>query len=288
MNVKKFFLIFGLILLAALAAFAGVVVGLISSKPFAMGDHGNALAEVGADGVVNFLLVGKDHVGANTDVIMVISLNPQTEKISILSVPRDTRISLNGSRKINSVYSYAEYRGMRKEEALIDTVSEVTRLPIHYYAIINLRAFRDVVDELGGVDYYVERPYHYDDPFQDLHIHIDPGQQTLNGAQAEGLIRYRHDYAMGDIERVGVQQNFIMAFLQQKLQMKYVSKIPEVYEKVTDNVISNLKVSDVLTYAKAVMGYQTETFLLPGMAGDGSGYWIQDDAETDRLIQEKF
>lgn len=288
MNVKKFFLVFGLIILAALAAFAGIVAGLISAKPFALGDHGNALSEIGSDGVVNFLLVGKDHVGANTDVIMVLSLNPTEKKISILSVPRDTRIYLSGTRKINSVYSYAQYYGMRKEETLIEAVSEVTRLPIHYYAIINLRAFRDVVDALGGVEYNIERPYHYDDPLQDLHIHLDPGQQTLSGAQAEGLIRYRHDYAMGDIDRVGVQQHFIMELIRQKLQIRYISEIPEVYDEVTDNVVSNLKVSDMLSYAKAVMGFEVETYLLPGYAGDGSGYWIQDDAETDRLIQEKF
>ncbi|MBE7063226.1 MAG: hypothetical protein E7390_05520, partial [Ruminococcaceae bacterium] len=123
MNVKKFFLIFTLILLAALAAFAGVVVGFVSSKPFALGEHGDALAPVGPDGIVNFLLVGKDHVGENTDVIMVISLNPNAKKISILSVPRDTRVELSGGRKINSVYSYADARGWKKEETLIETVS---------------------------------------------------------------------------------------------------------------------------------------------------------------------
>jgi len=253
MNVKKFFLIFTLILLAALAAFAGVVVGFVSSKPFALGEHGDALAPVGPDGIVNFLLVGKDHVGENTDVIMVISLNPNAKKISILSVPRDTRVELSGGRKINSVYSYADARGWKKEETLIETVSNVTGLPIHYYAIINLRAFREVVDELGGVEFDVERPYNYDDPYQDLHIHLQPGVQTLDGEQSEGLIRYRHDYAMGDIDRVAVQQKFISAFLEQKLKVQYITKIPAVYDKVTDYVVSNLTVNDLLTYAKAVM-----------------------------------
>lgn len=288
MNVKKFFLILALILLAAIAAFAGVAVGFVSSQPFALGDHGDALAPVGQDGIVNFLLVGKDHVGENTDVIMVISLNPETKNIAILSVPRDTRVNVNGNRKINSVYSYAGARGWKKEETLIDTVSNVTGLPIHYYAVINLRAFREVVDELGGVEFNVTRPYNYDDDLQDLHIHLQPGLQTLNGEQAEGLIRYRHDYAMGDIDRVGVQQEFVMAFLQQKLKVQYITKIPAVYDKVTDYVVSNLTVNDLITYAKAVMGYGAETYTLPGTAGSGTGYWIQDDAETKALIKEKF
>jgi len=288
MNVKKFFKILLLILLATVAALGGVMAAWITSHPFEIGEHGDSLAKVRAGGIVNFLVVGKDHVGANTDVIMVASLNPDTDKVSVLSVPRDTRVYVNGTRKINSVYSYAGSRGMKKEETLINTVSQVTGLPIHYFAIINLRAFREIVDELGGVEFNVKRPYHYDDPYQDLHIHLDPGMQILNGEKAEGLIRYRHDYAMGDIQRLDVQQEFISAFIEQKLQMKYISKIPAVYDKVTDYVISNLKVSDLINYAKAFIGCQMETHVLPGTTGTGSGYWIQNDDETAMLIREKF
>lgn len=288
MNIKKFFKILLLILLAAAAAFGGVATAWVSSRPFDGGEHGNALKAVGKNGIVNFLIVGKDHVGENTDVIMVASVNPKTKKISVLSIPRDTRVSLSGSRKINSVYGYAGARGMKKEETLINTVSQVSGLPIHYFAILNLRAFREIVDELGGVKFDVKRAYHYDDPYQDLHIHIDKGLQVLDGEKAEGLIRYRHDYAMGDIERVGVQQEFIRAFIEQKVQLRYISKVSEVYDHVTDNVISNLKVSDIMTYAKAFIGSEMETYLLPGAAGSGSGYWIQNHDETKALIRENF
>ncbi len=288
MNVKKFFTILLLVLLAALAAFGGIVAAWITSHPFEIGEHGNALAEISANGIVNFLVVGKDHVGSNTDVIMVASLNPKANKVSILSIPRDTRVYVNGNRKINSVYSYAEARGMKKEETLINTVSDITGLPIHYFAVINLRAFREIVDELGGVEFNVKRPYHYDDPYQDLHIHIEPGWQVLDGENAEGLIRYRHDYLMGDIERLGVQQEFISALIEQKLQIKYISKIPAVYDKVTDHVVSNLKVSDLIGYAKEILGSEMETHILPGTTGTESGYWIQNDAETKTLIREKF
>lgn len=289
MNVKKFFSILLIILLVALAAFAGVVAAWLNSPPFEVGEHGDALAQVGADGIVNILVVGKDHVGANTDVIMVASLNAKANKISILSIPRDTRVQFHGQRKINSVYSYAQQKGMKKEEALINVVSQTSGLPIHYYAVINLRAFRDVVNALGGVEFNIERPYHYDDPLQDLHIHIDPGYQVLDGEKAEGLIRYRADYVEGDIKRVQVQQAFLTAMVQQKLQLKYISKIPEIYEKVTENVVGNLTVNDLVNFAKAATSCGTQTFTLPGYyAGDGSGSWIRDDAETERLIRENF
>ncbi len=288
MNVKKFLIILLLVILAFTSALAGFVVGIIHSKPFLVGEHGNALAEVVKGGTVNFLIVGKDHVGANTDMILVASLNQKENKLTMLSIPRDTRVNFHGNRKINSVYGYAGYKGMKKEEALINVVSQTSGLPIHYYAIINLRAFREIVDELGGVEFNVERDYHYDDPFQDLHIHIDKGYQTLDGEKAEGLIRFRADYVEGDIKRVGVQQEFLMALIAQKVQMKYISQVPDIYDKVRDDVISNMKVSDVLDFAKSAVSVQSETHLLPGTFSTTSSDWIQNKEETEALIRDAF
>lgn len=288
MNVKKFLIILLLALLAFASALAGFAVGIIHSRPFVEGEHGNALAEVVEGETVNFLIVGKDHVGANTDMIMVASLDQKNNKLTMLSIPRDTRVNYHGNRKINSVYGYAGYKGLKKEEALISVVSQVSRLPIHYYAIINLRAFREIVDELGGVEFNVERDYHYDDPFQDLHIHINKGNQVLDGKKAEGLIRFRADYVEGDIKRVGVQQEFLMALIAQKMQMKYISKVPDIYENVKDDVISNMKVSDVLDFAKSAVSVQSETHLLPGSFSTTSSDWIQNEEETDTLIRDAF
>ncbi|MBQ6811454.1 MAG: LCP family protein [Firmicutes bacterium] len=289
MNIKKFFKILLLLLLAVLAAFGGVVTAWFTASPFASGDHGNALAPIGKDGIVNCLVVGRDHVGENTDVIMVLSVNKKAGKTSILSVPRDTRVYVGGAnRKINSVYSYAGARGMKKEETLISAVSQITELPIHYFAIINLRAFREIVDELGGVEFHVQRAYHYDDPYQDLHIHLEPGLQVLDGESAEGLIRYRHDYAMGDIDRVGVQQAFIQAMISQKLKLRYISKVSAIYNAVTDDVVSNLKVNDIMEYAKAALECEIKTHLLPGSTSANSPYWIKNDDETAALIAQEF
>ncbi len=288
MNVKKFFLIVVIVLLATLSALGGVLTAWISSHPFSLGDHGNALAEISSNGIINVLVAGKDVSGANTDVLMVVSVNPKQNNISILSVPRDTRVYVKGYRKINSVYSFAEATGAKKEETLIRAVSDITGLPIHYFAIINLRAFREIVDELGGVEFNVQRPYHYDDPYQDLHIHIDPGLQILDGEKAEGLIRYRHDYAMGDIQRLDVQQEFISAMVKQKLNVRYIAKVPAVYDKVTEYVVSNLRISDVLDLAKTILGCETNSYVLPGATGESNGYWIQNADKTRELIRDKF
>ncbi|MDD6309382.1 MAG: LCP family protein [Clostridia bacterium] len=289
MNVKKFFTVLLVLLLGIVAVVGGVGMAWYTTSPFSAGEHGNALSSIGDDGIVNFLLVGQDHVGENTDVLMVLSVNSKTEKISILSIPRDTRVHVGGSnRKINSVYSYAGYKGLKKEELLIKTVSQVSGLPIHYFAIINLQAFEDIVDELGGVEFNVKRAYHYDDPLQDLHIHLEPGLQVLNGHDAEGLVRYRHDYAMGDIERVAVQQEFIQAMIEQKLRLKYLPKVSEVYDKVTDNVISNLRVTDIVSYAGSILKYETNTYMLPGTTKAEAAFWYPNDDETKALIAEEF
>lgn len=290
MNVKKYFQIVLISLLVCLTAFTGVLVARFMVKPFQAGEHGDALIPVTGD-KVNFLFVGMDKVGANTDTIMVATMDTKTQKVSIMSIPRDTKAKYNGSTmKINAVYSYAKNTGRAAEEALIETVTEITGIGINYYAIINTSAFREIVDELGGVEFTV-RPqgYHYSDPLQDLYIDIPGGKQVLNGKQAEGLVRFRNDYARADLERIEVQQALIKELVKQKLNIKYIGKIPQIYKTVSDNVISNLKVGDITDFAKAIVdmsGENLKTYTMPNHT-DGI-YVIPEYDELDILVETEF
>lgn len=293
MNKKKYITIVLVALLICVAAFGGIMAARMMVTPFEVGQHGAALRPV-QDGKINFLVVGTDKVASNTDTILVATINTNKNTISIMSVPRDTKVQIkNKTMKINAVYSYAQNSGMNDEEVLIDTVSEVTGIGINYYAIINTEAFRDIVDKLGGVRYNVPRDYDYDDPYQDLHIHLKKGDQVLNGENAEGLVRYRYDYARADLERVEVQQDFIKEMIKQKLRLEYIPKIPSVYKTISKNVISNLKVDDVIDFGKKVVGIDEgaiQTFTLPGepkMIG-GASYVIVDKEATKALVDENF
>ena len=109
----------------------------------------------------NFLLLGRDQTSANTDVIMIINLNVTSGEISILQLPRDTYIELdNTSFKLNALYHHftqqAEKEGENDPDAY--SLSQVSRvleknlcININYYAMVNLKGFRNIVDILGGV-----------------------------------------------------------------------------------------------------------------------------------------
>jgi len=290
MNVKKYFTIVIAVLLASLAAFTGVLIAVFMVDPFTEGEHGDSLIPVKGN-EVNILVVGADKVAYNTDTIMVATLNTDEKKVSIMSIPRDTKARIGGSTmKINAVYNYAKYKDMMPEETLIETVSDITGIGINYYAFVDTTAFREIVDALGGLEYNV-RPqgYYYNDPLQNLSINIPGGKQTLNGEQAEGLVRFRDDYARADLERVEVQQDVIKELIKQKLSLKYISKVPQIYKAVSDNVISNLKVGDIVDYGKDIVGMEGDsikTYTMPNYTE--GGYVIPDDDEIALLVEEEF
>jgi len=293
MNVKKYIQIVLSILLVFIAVSGGVLTARFLVDPFTIGEHGDAL-DVLDNKRVNILLLGTDAVGANTDVIMVVSIDSRNDKINIMSIPRDTRVKMGKSyHKINSAYAYAMNTGLKKEEFVINTVSDVSDLPIHHYAIIDLAAFREIVDALGGVDYEVTRDYNYYDPTQNFKIDIKKGFQTLNGTNAEGLVRFRGDYVRGDIERIEVQQQFIQVFLSQKLNSKYISKIPKVYESLNKNVVSDLSVNDIMKYGKTAVKIGKENVNILTLPGDSkyigdTSYFVKDDAKTKQIIDTQF
>lgn len=114
----------------------------------------------------NFLIVGidtrPDSGGLNTDTMMVVSYNYDTNNLVMISVPRDLTVDVgNGSyNKINSVY----YFGEAKEKGtglkvLQDKISQVTGIDIQYYAMVNYDAFVDIIDAVGGVDINVEKSF---------------------------------------------------------------------------------------------------------------------------------
>ena len=293
MNLKKYLTIVLVSVFVFAAVFGGILFAKFSTSPFTQGEHGNSISPV-LNNKINVLIVGKDKDEYNTDTILVATLNVENKRISLLSVPRDTRVNVNGSNmKINGVYSYANVKGLNDEELLIDTVSKVTSVPINYYMIVNLEAFRQIVDSLGGVEYDLKRDYNYNDPVQDLHIALTAGKQVLYGEQAEGLVRYRADYPRADLERIEVQQDFMKEMIKQKLKLEYITKIPSIYKNVSDNVISNLTLNEVLKYGEAIRGIKDdglESFTLPGSATmiSGVSYYISDSDEVQMLIDQKF
>ncbi len=239
----------------------------------------------------NILLLGLDYEAHLTDVIMLCRVDPVTNKVNIMSIPRDTKVKVKGeTMKINASYSTGGRGEEKKIEQIIATVKSLTGVEIHHYFRINTKAFRDCIDAVGGVYFDVPQNMHYEDPLQNLYIHLSKGYQHLDGNKAEQLVRFRQ-YALGDVRRIQVQQEFLGAIIDQHLKLENVLRIPEIYNIIISNSYTDMTGGDVLSLGYQVLkigGSNIESFTLPGHLQDGVSYYFCDYDETDKIVATHF
>lgn len=235
-----------------------------------------------------------------TDTIMVASYNPQTQQISLMSIPRDTFIgksekTASATNKINTLYQ----TGIDK---VLNTVNEITGLDIEYYIVIDTEALIKLVDIIGGVEFNVPIDMDYDDITQDLHIHLKAGLQLLDGEKAENVVRFRHNndgssyptsYGDNDTGRMKTQRAFIMEVIKQTIKAKNITKIGDILNIAYEYVETNVALSDAKDYIPYIIDFNTEnmkTGTLPGTNEKINGIWFYkyDKTETKELINELF
>lgn len=251
---------------------------------------------------VNVLLLGGDKVAHNTDTMMLINFNPATAKTSILSIPRDTKVKVKGSSvpKINSAFPIGG------PELAIETVSNLLNVNINYYIFIDTSAFRKIIDELDGVDYNVPVNMDYDDPTQNLHIHLKKGQQKLYGAQAEQYMRFRHPnyypknskelmqyYDGSDLKRIDAQQNFLKEFIRQKANVYYLTKISGIANILFNSIQTNMDLNTALKLAQNLSKLNADEikmFKLPGEDSNEPNGWfyVHYKEKSAEIVSEYF
>ena len=249
--------------------------------------------------------ISTDEQGALlTDTIMVASYNPNTQKATLLSIPRDTFTGTNPAKatpyqKINSVYS-------RKQDPqdVLNAVNKVTGLNLEYYVIVKTEGFIKLVDAIGGVTFNVPIDMDYDDTHQDLHIHLKAGEQLLDGDKAEQLVRFRHnndgtsypeEYGDNDVGRMRTQREFMMAVIKQTAKVENIFKLGEILDVAEENVITNINFDVAKDYIPYAVEFNTENLLTAVLPGENTnkndaGTWVfvADEDETAKLIQELF
>lgn len=235
------------------------------------------------DQFYTFLIVGQDTGGGgNTDTMMLAAYDVPNQTLNVMSIPRDTFVMYNGRKiLINAVYNWAG-GGDDGIEALKKEVGELTGVVPDFHIIIQWDAVGELVDAIGGVYFDVPRNMNYDDPTQDLHIHLSKGYQLLDGEGAMGVIRYRHDndmrygYPDGDLGRIKTQQAFMTAVIEKCLQPTVL--LPNLMEYINifqQNVVTNLSIPEMAYFGKSAIGgldmEQVEFITLPNKsAGDGA------------------
>ena len=237
MNIKKFFTVFCplLVVIAIIAGTAAFTYPEVYSSTSKKDKTSEELEN--ATGIYNVLLIGRDRGGILTDTIMFVRIDNDNRDVNILSIPRDTYVD---GWKINAMNS------MGGIEETIECVEDIVGLNVDFYVSITTDVFKEIVDQLGGVRFYVPQNMDYDDPYQNLHIHLTEGEHLLDGDKAEQLVRFR-SYPQGDLQRTQVQRDFIQAAISQKKSLKYINKIDDIYKAIADDIETNLTVDDILS-----------------------------------------
>ena len=165
----------------------------------------------------NILLLGVDAsenkddlwTGTRTDTIILVNIDPRSKSVNAISIPRDSKVYLpdnHGIQKINAAHAIGGV-GMT-----IRTVEDTLGVKVDRYIMVHDNAVKAIVEALGGVDVYVEKPMRYHDYSGKLHIDLSKGEHRLSPQEAVGYLRFRHD-ALGDIGRTQRQQWFLRGLL---------------------------------------------------------------------------
>jgi len=249
-----------------------------------------------------FLVMGRDTVGYNTDIIMLISFDISNAEVSVMQIPRDTYIEVNQkATKINSLYAkmhsaaYNEGSKNLTADAMEDTINLLqthTGLLIDYYVLVNLEGFRNIIDLIGGVKMDVPYDMEYDDPDQDLYINIKKGYQVLNGEKSEQFIRFRSGYIQGDIGRIDAQKLFMAALIAQLKEEFTADKLLGMAGEALKNVETSMSIPDITYFVKEF--YLVDTMNINFINFPGSdvyataSYYIMNRTDTLTLFNRYF
>ncbi len=232
-----------------------------------------------------------DMLRSRSDTMLLVRLDPDNHKAKALTIPRDTQVEIPGMgvEKINA----ANWKG--GPELASQVVSKtLNNVSVDRYIRISTLAFIDLVDVMGGVEIFVPKRMKYDDFTQKLHIDLQPGLQTLNGEQAQGFVRFRHD-DLGDIGRAQRQQTLIKA-LQKKFQNPLMlTRLPQVFSVLQKHIDSNMSLGEMLALLQFGMQTQSNQFqmvMLPGRFSTPNefalSYWIMDPTATAQIMKTYF
>ncbi len=245
---------------------------------------------------LNVLLLGLDAnneryktMGAfRTDTIMLAAIDFTENKVDLISIPRDSYVKIPGRKdrgRVNAAFVYGGGFEGNGFDTTIQTVSSLLGgIPIHYYAAIDMNAFVKIIDSLGGITYEVDVPVR--------NAGIEPGLQKLDGKQTLAYARHRKT-AGGDIDRVDRQQRLMISILDQLKSADALTKLPNIYDSIKDDIWTNLNIRQVAAlalFAARMDMANLERHMIPGtfLDMDNISYWGIDQHKKNQLINEIF
>ena len=227
-----------------------------------------------------------------SDTMLLLRFDPTADKLTILSVPRDTRVRLEkyGVRKINSAN---EYGGPALTTEAISNLLDGVK--IDKYVRLNVQAVEKLIDAVGGVTVNVPKDMKYNDFSQHLYIDLKKGKQHLDGDKALQFLRFRYD-AYGDISRIQRQQMLMRSVVEQTLRPSTIVKIPKILSVIQSHLDTDLTIKELMAlggFAAKTDRSDIQMFMLPGnFSGNGktgaTSYWLPNRRRISKIMTQHF
>nr|WP_086020313.1 LCP family protein [Xenococcus sp. PCC 7305] len=225
-----------------------------------------------------------------SDTMLLLRFDPLQEKLTVLSIPRDTRTYIEGYGigKIN----HANYEGGPALTA--SAVSELLGgVEIDRYVRVNIQGIEKLIDALGGVTVDVPKDMKYNDFSQHFYVNLKKGEQHLDGDKAVQFLRFRYD-GLGDIARVQRQQMLMRSVVEQALRPATIVKIPKILDVVKSHLDTNLTVKELMalsSFAAKSERSDVQMIMLPGdfnSPDERVSYWLPDERRIQQVVVQHF
>jgi polyisoprenyl-teichoic acid--peptidoglycan teichoic acid transferase len=228
------------------------------------------------------------------DSIMLCSFDPKDGALDVVSIPRDTYVERKGHKtsannKINSFY------GRGGADNVVESVSALTGIPVHYYVKVDYKAVKAIVDAIGGIRVTVPMDMNYDDPVDGLHIHFEKGQEVSKGEDIIRLLRYRKNnkgggYKEGDLGRVKMQQEIVKLGVEKVLKGNVVANFLKLQGPITEYVETNMSPKQMMFYITKAQKVKKENIsfqTIPGRADliNHLSFYVVNKEKMDELLK---
>ncbi|MBM7643980.1 LCP family protein required for cell wall assembly [Scopulibacillus daqui] len=269
-------------------------------------NHFNHLTAIGnpdgnykqKSGVFNILLIGSDarkgdSVG-HTDSMILVHADLNNHKYNVMSIPRDTRVYVPGEgyTKLTSVQYISQIKHGPKQ-GIIDTVkavSNLTGVPINYYAETNYQGLQNMVDAIGGIEMNVPFNVTFTHPWykEDKNMTITAGTHQLNGKMATEIVHERDSVPGTDFGRQKMQAQALIAIAKKVMEPANITKLPALADSMSKFLVAtNMTTEDMVSIGLGVKNDFHPDKQIHYFQAKGTGQVMYDDvlkANNDEFI----
>jgi polyisoprenyl-teichoic acid--peptidoglycan teichoic acid transferase len=222
----------------------------------------------------------REHDRGRSDSIIVMAVNPNTNSVKMLSIPRDTRTEIVGKGKVDKINHAYAFGGI---DMSLKTIENFLDIPIDYYVQINMEGFKDIVDSVGGVTVQNDLDFTYEG------THFPKGELKLNGEKALKYSRMRYEDPRGDFGRQQRQRQIIQGVINEGASLSSLTNYGDIFSALGNNVKTNLTFNEMVTiqgkYKEASKSIEQIQVEAKGTMINGVSYQLISDQEKARLHQ---